>query len=826
MAPSTTCVASQLRQLIHYNIDNYLLKNALFYAERLVAYDHRNAESHFLLALCHFRLGDSASAYEFAKAAGSRGTNLGCAYIFAQACLDLGRHKDGITALEKSKALWGGKNSFGKHTSSSRQPLPDAAAILCLLGKLYNGYENPHKAISCFEEALKLNPFMWDAFTNLCETGTKINVPNIFKMNPEMEAALKVGASEPSESQSRDQPLHRNDPDRCRPGARPTTVVSDVADPFNNVPSRAFGGGLFGTLGISQRLNESNPSSTNLPAAGGGGIGSEAMETPTGPSASLDVAAVQNRRDPGLTSYTSEAPPAPVRKTRTIPGLGMDFSMDAPKMSRAVSSKRAQRQPEPIEESAATQALRTSNLVPPAPDRKRTVSGQAVPRQTSEDPGAPQRRSVRLFNQIRPTSTKSSSHVPNIGPAPGRELKKARPPISKIIRPSSSMSTVGRQVSGNRKPVEDTMDIDHNETQARSWIGTVTNKPSQRSVEQNMSRQEEAVRFLLELFKKFGSGYFALSRFSCSEALQIYSSLPRTQQETPWVLAQMGRAFYEQAAYGEAEKYYKRIRQVAPTRFEDMEIYSTILWHLKRETDLAFLAHELIDATWQSPQAWCALGNSWSLARDHESALRCFKRATQLSPKFAYAFTLQGHEHVANEEYDKALISYRSGMAADKRHYNAWYGVGRVYEKLGSYDKAINHFKTASNINPTNAVLICCIGTVLEKQKQPRQALSYFSKATELAPRSALTRFKKARTLMAINELQYALEELTILKNLAPDEAMIHFLLGQLYKKLKQRGEAVHHFTVALNLDPKASQQIKEAIELLEEDDEETSMMG
>merc|ERR1711964_474306 len=126
----------------------------------------------------------------------------------------------------------------------------------------------------------------------------------------------------------------------------------------------------------------------------------------------------------------------------------------------------------------------------------------------------------------------------------------------------------------------------------------------------------------------------------------------------------------------------------------------------------------------------------------------------------------------------------------------------------------------------TNAVLICCIGTVLEKQKQLRPALSYFTKATELAPRSALTRFKKARTLMAINELQYALEELTILKNLAPDEAMVHFLLGQLYKKLKQRQDAVHHFTVALNLDPKASQQIKEAIELLEEDDEEASMMG
>src|SRR5580700_3931733 len=98
------------------------------------------------------------------------------------------------------------------------------------------------------------------------------------------------------------------------------------------------------------------------------------------------------------------------------------------------------------------------------------------------------------------------------------------------------------------------------------------------------------------------------------------------------------------------------------------------------------------------------------------------------------------HQHVLNEEYDKALSAYRHGVAADKRHYNAYYGIGRVYEKLGNFDKAFVHFTAASSINPTNAVLICCIGTVLEKQKQPRQALQYFTKATELAPRSALTR--------------------------------------------------------------------------------------
>ena len=71
---------------------------------------------------------------------------------------------------------------------------------------------------------------------------------------------------------------------------------------------------------------------------------------------------------------------------------------------------------------------------------------------------------------------------------------------------------------------------------------------------------------------------------------------------------------------------------------------------------------------------------------------KCFKRASQLDPKFAYAFTLQGHEHITNEEYDKAQAAYRMAITADNRHYNAWYGLGKVYDKLGKYEVARERF--------------------------------------------------------------------------------------------------------------------------------------
>lgn len=365
------------------------------------------------------------------------------------------------------------------------------------------------------------------------------------------------------------------------------------------------------------------------------------------------------------------------------------------------------------------------------------------------------------------------------------------------------------------------MDVDHVEPPKVREVMQPP-PPPPRTVEVdtvNTARTEEALRILLELLRRLGSGYLALSQYQCSEAVQSLSSVSRAHGDTPWVLAQLGRAHYEQAKYAEAEVSFRRLRALAPHRMEDMEVYSTVLWHLKKETESSFLAHELVDAAWHSPHAWCALGNAWSLASDREQALRCFKRATQLDPKFAYAYTLQGHEHFLNEEYDKALTSYRHAIAADRRHYNAYYGIGRVYEKLGNYDKAYTHFHAASVIHPTNAVLICCIGQALEKQKQVVQALQFFTKATELAPQAAQTRFMKARALLAIGQFGEAQKELMILKDLAPDEATVHFLLGKLYKTLNDKNTAVHHFTIALSLDPKASQLIKKAIESLEDED-------
>lgn len=797
MAPNSATITALLKQTVYYHLDNLSYENALFFAERLQAHDPRSGDSAFILALCHLRLGDCRSAYEISKPAGYRGTNLGCAFVFAQACLALDKCKDGITALEKSRGLWSSGCDLGKHTSSSRTPYPDAPAMSCLLGKLYRAYGDKNKAISCLEDALKLNPFMWDAFTILCEIGgVDLRVPNAFKSNDSFARSFERESSNTDHREA----MASNPLERIPKKSALQSVMQDSNDPFDLQRASAFqdipnGNFLFAETGENDFLSKIAAARTRLTATGGNVNSPEGMETPTGHASTLDAQAPRN-------PSAVEPPQAPARRPR---GGAEHAILDAPpRMSyRLGSRKREKGQDQSAEPLTGTSAplFRGSNLSISAGERKRTVSGH--PAQSRQAQAEEPRRSARLNVFPRSAASKTNSGAATIGATAGRELRKARPPISRIMRPGSSGSSVGRVVSGNRKPVEENgMDVDHAEI-PRGKDVVPPPPPAAKSVESDSVKIEEALRWLLDLLKKLGSGYLLSSRFQCQEALAFYASLPRSHQDTPWVLAQMGRAQYQQANYAEAEKFFRRLRILAPTRLEDMEVYSTILWHLRRETDLSFLAHELVESEWHSPQAWCTLGNAWSLASDREQAVRCFQRATQLDPKFAYAYTLQGHEHVLNEEYDKALGSYRHAISADRRHYNAYYGIGKVYEKLGNYDKALRHYNAASAINPTNAVLICCIGTVLEKQKQIMQALQYFSKATDLAPRAAQTRFKKARALLAIGQLEAAQRELMILKDLAPDEARVHFLLGKLSKTLRDKKSAVRHFTIALSLDPK-----------------------
>ncbi|CAG8611828.1 5903_t:CDS:10, partial [Acaulospora morrowiae] len=304
---------------------------------------------------------------------------------------------------------------------------------------------------------------------------------------------------------------------------------------------------------------------------------------------------------------------------------------------------------------------------------------------------------------------------------------------------------------------------------------------------------------ILDVLRQLAKGYGYLSRYECAKAIKAFTELPISHRNTAWVQSHIGKAYFEMVNYQLAEKYFQKARQLESYRLEDMELYSTTLWHLRKDPALSALAHDLVEFERRSPQAWCAVGNCFSRQQEHDLALKCFQRAIQLDSSFTYAHTLSGHECMANANYKDAQKHFRNALNTNRRHYNALYGLANYYITCGKIKEAEIHYRSAMDINPNHAVLMCCLGKVLEKMGNSEEARILYDRAC-----------------------QAALFELEKLKKIVPTEAKIYFLIAKIYKAMGDRTEATQNFTLALHYDPKMMHVVKTAMERLETDQELT----
>lgn len=763
-----------------------MVDNANFLAQRLVAAEPRNPDASHLLALTYFRLRRFRAAYDFSQKYGANGRHLGCAYIFAQSCLELEQNTEGVAALEKARNAWTGKNDWKQHSESSRRHVPDAAAVLTLLAKLWRAHGDLNKAGDCYIEAHKLNPFVWDAFEGLCKIGADLKVENMFKPTVDMPGAAEtsVGETQIYVDEDSRQPLSH-----VSLGPQSQNVIAAMDDPFTSSTSVQFE-----DLGlVGQRVRSRQALGPSLKQS------HSDWDTPTAGGLDDDVAMGGISAENDDTFHEMAAPPAPTRRERRGPFDASDRPKQPPLRGHSAS------------EGVSEDALQAAPRKPILGGQKRNISGQTS--QPAVDSTQP-RRSNRLFTQTTSSKTTRST-MDTAASIAGRADRVARQAKTATGTKGRTGAVVGRVVSGNRKVMPPDERDKEKEKRAGSRINdklppvpSVTSAILQKAPpalpsQSDIAAEQQAMSNLLGNFRNLAIAHNASTRFALPDAITAFRALPVAQRDTPWVLAQLGKAYYEAADYRSSEECFGKLLRIVPSRVEDMEIYSTVLWHLKKESTLTYLCRSLQDSHFDSPQTWVAVGNAFSLAREHDQAIAAFKRATQIDSKFGYAWTLMGHEYIANEAYDAALESFRHSVSVDRRAYSGWYGLGKVYQCMGKMEDAERHYRIAANINPSNSTLLVCIGVVLERLRNKKGALANFTRALELAPDSALARFKKARVLMHMKYYDDALGDLDILRNQAPDEANVWFLLGKCFKGLGERGEALRAFTTALNLDVK-----------------------
>ncbi|XP_002968773.2 cell division cycle protein 27 homolog B [Selaginella moellendorffii] len=473
---------------------------------------------------------------------------------------------------------------------------------------------------------------------------------------------------------------------------------------------------------------------------------------------------------------------------------------------------------------------------------KSTVAPVHPQRRKFLDEGKLRKVSGRLFTEPPRRSLRLSAESPstiNVCSIPS-PVAVSTPTSTASVRVSSNSSV---RVSNSRKiisgsaegPLDDgrrvyesleTLGSDEMSNTSSQQSSPVIDEELRRSVSVGFvsrgSKLGEGATELLALLKVLGEGFKHVCMYESQEALEAFAKLPQNQYETGWVLCQIGRAYFEMVDYAEAERAFSWARRVSPYRLEGTDIYSTVLYHMKKDVELSYLAQEVVSMDRLSPQAWCVIGNCFSLQKDHETALKFFQRALQLDSHFTYAYTLCGHEYVAMEDFEEGLTCYRNAIRMDGRHYNAWYGLGTIYLRQEKYELAEYHFRRALQINERSSVLHCYLGMALHALKRSHEALELLGEAIRADPKNPLPKYQKANVLMSEERYNDALGVLEQLKEVAPRESSVYFLIGKVYKRLGQPESAMYHFCVALDLKPSTADVnlIKNAIEKLHVPDE------
>ncbi|KAJ3186951.1 hypothetical protein HDU85_006988 [Gaertneriomyces sp. JEL0708] len=385
------------------------------------------------------------------------------------------------------------------------------------------------------------------------------------------------------------------------------------------------------------------------------------------------------------------------------------------------------------------------------------------------------------------------------------ELGEAPQP-DEVFQPTPALEDIIQSQTSTKSKVEPP------NTRSKKRLRSTTGKGTTENGTLSHDALIESAEGILQDLQSFGAAVRALYKYETDAALQAVAEMDELHIRSSFALILTARAYYEVAKYPEAARYFQEVRDLEPWRVEGLDLYGSCLWHMKKEMELACLAKEMEANDRLAPQTWCVVGNLYSLRQEHELAVKCFSRAIQLDPTYAYAYTLIGFEYKMKEDLEKAISYFQKSVRICPRPFNAWFGLGEVYYQQENYKMSRFHYEKAVSINGNNPIVHFHLGTILQKFAAP-DSLDHFKKAVELDPKSSLYRFRLAYALASQGDCEAALEHLAELETATQIESNVYLLMGRCLMSLGKKREALMAYTKARDWRGGRCDLINEAVE-------------
>ena len=552
-----------LRVLIERNLSQCMHSNAVFLCERLHAHA-ATAENTRLLALCYYRSGRANAATALLRASAGIVENVQNRYLFAVCCFELGnlREAEDALLLAVPNVRSEGPAVFArKWFEPGGCPIPGGAAGLHLLGLICKKDSRRGHAVDYLVLSLKLDSFLWASYEELCSLGENIAAEQFFGgasfsggdrlafYGAPSQAAGDDSATAPGSVGTVGAAANKGSGDavdrECVAAqVTPSATVVGQLEAVGHTPASAFGtsrpipvptplleGGAFGRS-PPPPYRWTTPCATKAAQAitvsaggamGGGGTGAAYM-TPA--AAGLDAC-----RGRG-----GEA-------TRSPPGDGHRH--------------------DPCMTSSTTDGLRSGDRIHDVSLSTRKVSG-------------------RLFSDTPEANIDGSLFY--------------------------DRESCGEAWTGGRDSVNSLLNGTNGALQEaavpscdRAYTAAAANRLHEHAPCCEPEPSTGGAVQCLALLRCLGNSLRLSSQYQCADAVALLEGrgvgdgaesaeggdsalnggLDQAQFNTGWVLRQCGLCYYEMSEYSRAKKYFEAMRRTEPYRVDGLEVYSTVLWHLK-----------------------------------------------------------------------------------------------------------------------------------------------------------------------------------------------------------------------------------------------------
>ncbi|MEJ1961094.1 MAG: sulfotransferase [Gammaproteobacteria bacterium] len=170
-----------------------------------------------------------------------------------------------------------------------------------------------------------------------------------------------------------------------------------------------------------------------------------------------------------------------------------------------------------------------------------------------------------------------------------------------------------------------------------------------------------------------------------------------------------------------------------------------------------------------------------------QSAVAAARRACEISPEKARAWSHLGRAHAALEEFAPAADCFTRVVQIDARDADGWHNLGTSLKKLGKAEPAFRALKSALRIDSTRAATYLNLGNLLIEAGQLQDAVECFERASRHDPNLAGARSRLGEQVAQLGQVRQAEQLFRQSVGLDPDHVQGWMGLG---RTLEDSGDA------------------------------------